>query len=233
MKSKSEQVQESKKQGGFWFWALLGGATVAYYTVLRPKLLTWGSQSDEIQQSMAGDEIIMHPQVTLTHARTIQAPIEILWAWLAQMGREHVGFYVWDQIYNQGVRSAISLRPDLPPVAVGMRLTSGLQVLSVSPQDSLVLGGFNLPTIADQPYDITYSYRLQRLSPHQTRLVLRMRLYAYGLTGLVYPMLAEPFYAIQAITQFSALTDRAHSTPAPAATMTSKEKANGHQPITL
>lgn len=228
MKSPNPSTSPFKR---LWLLALVGGASLAYYRLVRAQLLTFGCQHGESDQALVGDEIIMHPHLTLIHAQTIHAPLEVVWPWLAQMGREHVGLYVWDSIYNQGVRSAANLRPDLPRLAVGMRLNCGLQVLAQEFQQHLVIGGFNLPNSLGQAYDITYSYHLTRPAPTQTRLLLRIRLYAYGLSGLVYPTLAEPFYAAQAHLQLGALADRAQAHKAEV--VRSKEKANGHQPIHL
>jgi len=66
--------------GAFLF---LGGATVAYYSVLRPQMLNWGTQDGEGVAALPGDEVILHPQVRLTHATTLPLSVAAVWGQLA------------------------------------------------------------------------------------------------------------------------------------------------------
>ena len=57
--------------------------------------------------------------LAVTRAVTIDAPIEQVWPWLAQMGGDRAGWYRWDAIDRSAGPSALSIIPDSQSVAEG------------------------------------------------------------------------------------------------------------------
>jgi hypothetical protein len=58
-----------------------------------------GATDDEVDASLAGDDIIPHPMVETTHAITIAAPPSAVWPWLIQAGYRGAGRAGW---YSDG-----------------------------------------------------------------------------------------------------------------------------------
>jgi len=72
-------------------WAL--PALLIGYAAVRRLGQTYGSTSEERQAPMPGDGIVSKPQFVVTHAITIDAPLERVWPWLVQMGWHRGGWY--------------------------------------------------------------------------------------------------------------------------------------------
>ena len=75
---------------------MLGGALAASgiaYAVLQVLGRTSGSTRAERQQVLPGDDLVRRPTVVTNHAITIEAPPELVWPWLTQMGWHRGGWY--------------------------------------------------------------------------------------------------------------------------------------------
>ncbi len=86
------------------FETLLGAAQVGGVLVLSPVLRSWynrwGASAEEIRRSLPGDELVPEAQMGYTRAITIQAPVERVWPWLAQIGQGRGGLYSYDSLEN-------------------------------------------------------------------------------------------------------------------------------------
>jgi hypothetical protein len=147
-----------------------GAAIGAYALLLRPWHLRWGATDDEVQRALPGDELVAHPKVNATHAITIHAPVEDVWAWLVQIGQGRGGFYSYAWLENlvgchmrnasrihpewQHLQEgdAILLHPKAPPVPVNY----------IDPGRVLVLGA-------------SWCFYLYPLTATTTRLIVRNR----------------------------------------------------------
>jgi hypothetical protein len=77
--------------------ALLGTAATALYAfVIRPWHLRWGSEPNDDLRELPGDELLPNDGTHILHAVTIDAPIEDVWPWLAQLGQDRGGFYSYE-----------------------------------------------------------------------------------------------------------------------------------------
>ena len=76
------------------------------------RISRWGATSEEVDRSLPGDGEVPHPQVASTRAIPIHAPARAVWPWLAQMGWRRAGWYSYDLIDNDRVRSAERIVPD-------------------------------------------------------------------------------------------------------------------------
>jgi hypothetical protein len=79
---------------------LLGtSATVLYALVIRPWHLRWGAKPGD-ERELPGDELLPASGTQILHAVTIQAPVDQVWPWLAQLGQDRGGFYSYEWLEN-------------------------------------------------------------------------------------------------------------------------------------
>ncbi len=130
---------------------LVGGAVIsagaaAYRLALRERCLTWGATADEVARSMPGDDLLPDPDILATRAIAIDAPPEVVWPWLVQMGSGRGGAYTYDWIENLfglGMHSADHILPEFQHLKVGdaFRLGPGRPLMHVEvlePERALV-----------------------------------------------------------------------------------------------
>ncbi|GAY18525.1 hypothetical protein [Mycobacterium sp. shizuoka-1] len=72
------------------------GAAALYRWVARPKIYTWGATAAEITAELPGDRLVEPGTPRTTRAITIDAPVDEVWPWLAQIGENRGGFYSYD-----------------------------------------------------------------------------------------------------------------------------------------
>ncbi|MGE5601626.1 MAG: hypothetical protein ACM30E_01165, partial [Nitrososphaerales archaeon] len=72
---------------------VLAVALLAGFSVFQAQMPQWGATPAEAALALPGDEILSAPDVDWTNARTINAPPEQVWPWLAQLGDTRGGFY--------------------------------------------------------------------------------------------------------------------------------------------
>ncbi len=72
---------------------ILAIALVGGFAVFMTQMPHWGATVAEVAQALPGDEILPMPLVNWTNARTINAPPDQVWPWLAQIGDTRGAFY--------------------------------------------------------------------------------------------------------------------------------------------
>jgi hypothetical protein len=81
--------------------ALFGtAATALYAVVIRPWHLRWGTEPEDEHRDLPGDELLPEEGTKILHAVTIDAPVEEVWPWLAQLGQDRGGFYSYEWLEN-------------------------------------------------------------------------------------------------------------------------------------
>ncbi len=176
---KTTIADKKSKRGrgkGFWgrVWFLTTAGSVAYFLLYRPWQLTWGATVEEVERKMPGDEVFPNPLLNSTRAITIEAPPEAIWPWLVQLGQGRGGWYSYEWIENLlglDIHNADRILPEFQTLKPGDLISTGapqvqIPVLSVEPNQSLLIGGPELATI---------SFALYRLDEQHTRLVIRNR----------------------------------------------------------
>ncbi|SOC49594.1 hypothetical protein SAMN05660748_2322 [Blastococcus aggregatus] len=127
--------------------ALVLGAVVAS-PVLRRRYNRWGVDEEEVTADLPGDELVAAPDLGYTRGITVDAPVDVVWPWVAQMGQGRGGFYSYDGLENLcrcDIHSADHVLPEHQDVAVGdvVRLAPGrapsFRVHAVRPPVALVL----------------------------------------------------------------------------------------------
>ena len=137
----------------------------------------------EKRRPLRADAIIPDPLFISTHAITIDAPLERVWPWIAQMGSGRAGWYSWDAIDNGGTPSATRILPDLQTVVSG----------DIIPAIPGAKGAFVVAAV-DPPRDLTltvpdgrggnavaWEHFLEPLDGGRTRLIVRGRVSSHWL----------------------------------------------------
>jgi hypothetical protein len=174
---------------------------LATYAGIRQVRATWGVDPEEARKPLPGDDLVEAPLSTDTRGITIEAPPELVWPWLVQMGFGRGGWYSVDQLDMRGP-SANRIVDDWQGLAVGDIMPThpggGFEVRAIEPGRALVLYG---DTATMQPLDAagstdvtaglaasgaflsatprdfaaTWSFVLEPLGPRRTRLIERVR----------------------------------------------------------
>jgi hypothetical protein len=175
--------------------AVIGGAA-AYLLVVRPWQLRWGATDEEMDATLAGDDLIPNPDLMATRAITVHTAADQVWPWIAQLGQGRGGFYSYDALENLvgcHIHSADRVVPDWQDLKVGDQIKLhpevGLGVTAVEPGRALVLRGGVPMGAVPPPYDTTWAFVLREQADGTTRLLVRER-YAY--TQRWAPLLVEP-----------------------------------------
>ena len=59
-----------------------------------------GGTPAEIEATHAGDDLVAGPVTTSTYAVTVEAPADIVWSWLVQIGQDRGGMYSYEWLEN-------------------------------------------------------------------------------------------------------------------------------------
>src|SRR3712207_3373722 len=103
--------------------AILGAVLPwAYAFVVRPWHLRWGATEEEASNPLPDDELVPNPAIESTRAITVNAPVEEVWPWLAQVGQVRGGFYSYEWLENLAgcrMRNAGRIHPEWQHREVG------------------------------------------------------------------------------------------------------------------
>lgn len=118
---------------------LLGAAGMAVDLLtpfLRPVRAHWGLSAQESAATWPGDHRVPAPDWSWTHAVEVEAPAEVVWPWVAQVGQGKAGFYSYEWLENlvgcevdnadtvheewahPRVGDLLRLHPDMPPLSI-------------------------------------------------------------------------------------------------------------------
>jgi hypothetical protein len=152
---------------------------------MRERSLRWGADKTEVGMSLLGDDLLPDADLIATRAITIDADVDAVWPWLAQLGQARGGFYSYDRLENLlgcDIHSADRVIAEFQQIQVGdeVRLhpQSALTVVHAQPTRGLVLRGAVPLAGGAAPYDFTWAFVLLGGRGEPTRLVVRER-YAY------------------------------------------------------
>jgi hypothetical protein len=98
------------------------GVFTLYVRRLRPWMYRWGATDDEVAAKLPGDELIATTTATTTRALTIDAPIDDVWPWLAQIGEGRGGFYSYswlERAVGAAIHNADTIHPAWQDVHIG------------------------------------------------------------------------------------------------------------------
>ena len=129
----------------------LAASAVAYHGYLRPRMHRWGATEEERMAVLPGDEADADPGEQTTRGLTIDAPVEDVWPWLAQIGQDRAGFYSYTILENLAgcrMRTADAINPEWQHREVGEEVplhpSVRLRVRVFDPPHALALEGWSL-----------------------------------------------------------------------------------------
>jgi hypothetical protein len=99
-------------------WASLGIVVLAaaiYFTLVFPWMMNWGATGAESSMPLPGDDLVPSPMYRSTRAITVEAPVEDVWPWVAQLGQDRGGFYSYTWFENlilADIHNAKTIDPD-------------------------------------------------------------------------------------------------------------------------
>ncbi len=167
-------------------FAVLGTALLAaYWFAIRPWHLRWGATDEEVVKTLPGDDLEPDPGIQMTRAITIDAPVEAVWPWLAQIGQERGGFYSYEWLENLAgcqMVNAERIHPEWQHREVGetvkLHPLTGLMVSRFEPNRIFGIEGWGVYVV--EPTN----------DGKQTRLIGRARV-GRGMTALFYALCIE------------------------------------------
>lgn len=139
----------------------------------------------ELLRWLPGDALIPSAAATVMHAITIEAPVERVWPWLAQMGSGRAGWYSHDGVDNGGTPSATAILPrlqhvvpgDVFPSLPGEKSAFVVAVAEVNQDLVLTVRGAGGALLA------SWEFFLLALNPRTTRLLVRGRVSSHWPLG--------------------------------------------------
>ena len=159
-------------------------ATALYALVIRPWHLRWGAAAEDEKRELPGDELLPEDGTQILHAVTIDAPVEEVWPWLAQLGQDRGGFYSYEWLENLAgcqMENAPRIRPEWQHRELGetvhLHPAGGLRVSVFEPGHALGLEGWG-------------TFALEPVGARRTRLIARGGV-PRGLGAVAYGMLME------------------------------------------
>jgi hypothetical protein len=153
--------------------ALSGLPLFATAPLYRRWHLRWGATDEEVRGPMPGDEMVRKASFNATRAITIDAPPEMVWPWIVQMGYRRAGFYIYALLDNAGYESADRVLDEYQPPKVGdwmpmarrVNETTAFKVKALELNEWLL---WNKP-------DSTWAWKLIPLAGGHTRLISRLK----------------------------------------------------------
>jgi len=167
----------------------LAAIAANFLAYTRPWFLRWGATPAELSRLLPGDEIVSNAASQYTRAVTIQAPVEQVWPWLAQLGQDRGGFYSFDLLENiVGCQMPVDdvLRPEKQTWQEGDRLwmypkekAGGVGFATLRtylPGRAMGFATRAPGTMLDEPENGSWSFVLDPIDGRTTRFLIRGRL---------------------------------------------------------
>ena len=178
-----------------------------YAFVIRPWHLRWGATDEEINKALPGDELVPEPGIESTRAITVNAPVEEVWPWLAQIGQDQGGLYSYEWLENLAgcqMRNADRIHPEWQHRETGetvfLHPAYGPKVASFEPGRAIVLEG-------------GWTFAVEPIDKENARVFLRSRT-PWGLGALSYLLAIELPHFIMERRMLKGIKERAEQAKA-------------------
>jgi hypothetical protein len=153
--------------------ALSGLPLFATAPLYRHWHLRWGATDQEVRGPMPGDEIVAKASFNATRAITVDAPPELVWPWIVQMGYRRAGFYTYQLLDNAGFDSADRILEQYQPPKIGEWMPMAKNVNETT-AFKVKAFAINEWLLWEKP-DSTWAWKLIRLDGGRTRLISRLK----------------------------------------------------------
>ncbi len=188
-------------------WAL-------YWFPIRRWMNQWGATPSDLARVMAGDDLLTGPTYSGTMAVTVNAPPELIWPWLVQIGYQRGGLYSYDwldRLFGYLDRpSARRILPEFQHLAVGDHIPLGRgpswPVAALEPNRALVLDMRHMGGL-----DWVWQFGLHPIDETHTRLISRSRVRAKAVWGRVLTHAIEPAGFLMTRRMLLGLQERAEA----------------------
>jgi hypothetical protein len=176
--------QDSHRRIGLGVLDAVGGLPLfATAPLYRRWHLRWGATDHEVQAPMPGDELVPKASMEATRVITIDAPPELVWPWIVQMGYRRAGFYTYDLLDNAGVHSADRILEQYQPPTIGDWMPMAKRINETT-AFRVKAFAINEWLLWEKP-DSTWAWKLVPLEGGRTRLIARLKQrYAWEKPGL-------------------------------------------------
>ena len=198
---------------------------VGFLFVVHPWYERWGATDEEVSRTLPGDEVLGRTARQETRATTIDAPIESVWPWLAQLGQDRGGFYsfrILEDLVGCEMPDADRILPEKQEWKPGDRLwmypphklggAGSAPLRGLVPGRALVFGTWQLGTSREGPNDGSWAFVLEPAGDGRaTRLLVRGRALASpGIGAAVFDRLVfEPIHFVMEKKMMRELAARA------------------------
>lgn len=153
--------------------ALSGLPLFATAPLYRRWHLRWGATDEEVRGPMPGDDLVSKASFNGTRTITVDAPPDMVWPWIVQMGYRRAGFYTYAVLDNAGYESADRVVEEYQSPNVGdwmpmfskVNDTTAFKVKDLSTNEWLLWA---------KP-DSTWSWRLVPVEEGRTRVITRLK----------------------------------------------------------
>jgi hypothetical protein len=189
-----------------------------YWMGIHPWMTNWGSTAAEQQMALPGDDLYPNRTGLSTLAITINAPPDVVWQWLIQIGQDRAGFYSYTWLENLigvDIHNADKIHPEWQQLAVG----DGWR--TVPPDYLWGLGKEAVsPVLISEPGHVLVlemfgAHVIEPVDEHTSRLIVRGQ---SDPDNLVQTMVVDPMVFTMERRMLLGLKARAESRPdAPAA----------------
>ena len=141
--------------------------------LLRHWHLRWGATDDEVRGVMPGDDRVPVASFSATRAIDIDAPPELVWPWIVQMGYRRAGFYTYSLLDNAGFESADRVLDEFQSPEVGdwMPMAKAVNETTAFRVDSFETNRWLLWVKPDS----TWSWKMAPVDGGRTRLITRLK----------------------------------------------------------
>ena len=145
-----------------------------YWFGIHPWMTNWGSTAAEQQMPLTGDNLIPEGSARKTKAITINAPKEVVWQWLVQIGQDRAGFYTYTWLENlvgADIHNTNEIRPEWQTIGDGWRLLPAdyLGGVGKDAEDPLLMSETGHALV----HEMFGAYVIEPIDEHTSRLFVR------------------------------------------------------------
>ncbi len=159
---------------------VVGILALSYFVFIRSRLLRLGATAEEVSLPMPGDQLVLSPNMKYMQAVTIDAPRDIVWKYLIQVGYKRGGWYNLDFInrmtaedyFYENNKSAERIIPELQNLSEGDKIylnpQLGMDVSMLKTNEVMLLTGSEY-----DKYVASWVYKLDKVDEDTTRMLVR------------------------------------------------------------
>lgn len=142
-----------------------------------------GVTAADVLAPLPADDIIELPAYVADRATVVDAPVDEVWPWIVQLGRQRAGWYApaWLErllVRDRARRGSRRVQPELQHLAAGDVVADwgpgSLKVLRIEPPRLLVYASVTGP--ADEDYLFSWVHQLRALPTGGTQVYTRLRI---------------------------------------------------------